>query len=195
MNCTFISNLILGFLIFPTSSQFELVTVDTLLTQPERFHEKHVRVRGVVSQPEMHLDESGLFFDFVFVLKEGNHSLIVFGQHDRTQGSSSIVMGARVEVSGRFWKDRKAHDHHFENNLEAMAVSPYPPLTPDRAGLKTPNENCCHKTLSIRSAACLVPSHGINSVGIDNLCTCSRACSHFPVLNSSLVSSTALPYR
>ncbi|MCA9472339.1 MAG: hypothetical protein MRJ96_14130 [Nitrospirales bacterium] len=117
----------------PISSYPELVTVQSLLSNPEHFHKKHVTVRGVVRQPEMHLDETGLFFDFVFVLQEGNQQLVVFGRHDRTQGSSPIVMGERVQVSGVFWKDRVAKEYHFENNLEALAVTLYPPLTPDRA--------------------------------------------------------------
>ncbi|MGB0909786.1 MAG: hypothetical protein ACPGYT_05445 [Nitrospirales bacterium] len=89
-------------------------------------------VRGIIAQPEIHLDDTELFFNFVFLLKDGNKSIIVFGRHDRTQGGSSITMGNTVEVTGTFWKDRIAHEYHFKNNLEAITIRPYPSLTPDR---------------------------------------------------------------
>ena len=108
------------------------ISIETLLRSPERFHKQTVTVRGIVTQPEMHIDRTELFFDFVFVLKEGEQSLVVFGRHDRTQGSSPIAMGQTVEVTGIFWKDRIAQDYHFTNNLEAITVSPYPSMVPDR---------------------------------------------------------------
>ncbi|GJL55124.1 MAG: hypothetical protein NPIRA02_22560 [Nitrospirales bacterium] len=110
----------------------EIVSIETLLEFPERFHQKMVTVHGIVKQPEMHLDETELFFDFVFILEKDSVSLIVFGRHDRTQGGSSIAMGNYVEVTGIFWRDRVANNYHFENNLEAMTVTPYPSLIPDR---------------------------------------------------------------
>ncbi|GJL64499.1 MAG: hypothetical protein NPIRA04_31530 [Nitrospirales bacterium] len=120
-----------SFAVYP-STEPEVVEIDTLLKFAENFHLKVVTVRGIVKQPEMHLDETTLFFDFVFVLQNETASLIVFGRHDRTQGSSPIAMDHQVEVTGIFWKDRMAHDYHFENNLEAITVTPYPPLIPDR---------------------------------------------------------------
>ena len=108
------------------------ISLKTLLTFPERFHKQTITVRGIVTQPEMHLDRTELFFDFVFVLKEGQQSLVVFGHHDRTQGSSPIAMNQAVEVTGIFWKDRIAQGYHFTNNLEAITVSPYPSMVPDR---------------------------------------------------------------
>ncbi|WP_447971731.1 hypothetical protein [Nitrospira sp. M1] len=116
----------------PEEMDQELVSIETLLKFPERFHQKMVTVRGIVKQPEMHLDKTELFFDFVFVLEKDSVSLIVFGRHDRTQGGSSIAMGNYVEVTGIFWKDRETADYHFENNLEALTITPYPSLTPDR---------------------------------------------------------------
>ena len=110
----------------------EPLPIEALLAFPERFHKKTVTVRGMVAQPEMHLDDTELFFNFVFVLKEGTKSIVVFGRHDRTQGSIPIAMGHTVEVTGIFWKDRIAHDHHFQNNLEAIIITPYPSLIPDR---------------------------------------------------------------
>ena len=109
-----------------------LISIETLLDSPELFHKKTVTVRGRIAQPEMHLDSTELFFDFVFILKEGTRSLVVYGRHDRTQGDSPIAMGNTVEVTGIFWKDRIAHEYHFENNLQAITVKPYPSLIPDR---------------------------------------------------------------
>ncbi len=110
----------------------DLISIATLLEFPKRYHQKIITVRGTIAQPEMHLDDTQLFFHFVFLLTEGEQSLVVFGRHDRTQGGSAIAMGNTVQVSGLFWKDRQAHDYHFENNLEAITVSPYPSLTPHR---------------------------------------------------------------
>ena len=118
--------------VLSSEKEKERPSIETLLHSPEFFHKKTVTIRGIVVQPEMHLDETELFFDFVFLLKDGNKSLVVFGRHDRTQGSSPIAMGNTVEVTGIFWKDRIAHDYHFKNNLEAITVVPYPSLTPDR---------------------------------------------------------------
>jgi len=117
------------------NSDPDVVTIETLLKFPERFHQKLVTVRGIVKQPEMHLDETELYFDFVFVLQNETVSLIVFGHHDRTQGGSPIAMDQHVEVTGIFWKDRIAHDYHFENNLEAITITPYPSLIPNRTSL------------------------------------------------------------
>jgi len=116
-------------------TEAEVVEIETLLKFSEHFHRKVVTVRGIVKQPEMHLDETKLFFDFVFVLQHETASLVVFGRHDRTQGSSPIAMDHQVEVIGIFWKDRMAHDYHFENNLEAITVTPYPSLIPDRTSI------------------------------------------------------------
>ena len=118
--------------ILSTEDLKEAVSIEALLTYPEQFHRKTVTVRGMVTQPEMHLDDTKLFFDFVFVLKKGEYSIVVFGQHDRTQGNSPIAMGHTVQVTGIFWKDRIAHDYHFTNNLEAITITPYPSLIPDR---------------------------------------------------------------
>ena len=111
----------------------ELVSVTELLSDPNQYHKKIVKVRGRVTQPELHVDESGLFIRFVFVLKDEEHTLIVFGHHDRTQGNIQIETNERVEVIGIFWKERIANDHQFQNNLEAITVTRYPPLLPDAA--------------------------------------------------------------
>jgi hypothetical protein len=111
----------------------ELVSIANLLSDPNLYHRKIVKVRGIVTQPELHLEESGLFIRFVFVLKDAEDSLIVFGHHDRTQGNIQIETNKMVEVIGIFWKERTANDHHFRNNLEAMIVKQYPPLEPNTA--------------------------------------------------------------
>lgn len=117
--------------IVPVGESPEQVSLSTLLAHPIRYHKKLVLVRGLVTQPELHLDETQLVINFVFVLKDGSDHLIVFGKHDRTLGTIQIETDARVEVIGVFWKDRFAHNFHFHNNLEALRVTAYPPLTPD----------------------------------------------------------------
>ena len=111
----------------------ELVSIAQLLSDPQQYHKEIVRVRGTVTQPELHIDESGLFIRFVFVLRDAKDTLIVFGHHDRTQGNIEIETDAQVEVIGIFWKDRIADNHHFQNNLEAITVTKYPPLHPNAA--------------------------------------------------------------
>ena len=115
----------------------ELVSITELLSNPSQYHKKIVKVRGTVTQPELHVDESGLFIRFVFVLKGSEHTLIVFGHHDRTQGNIQIETNEQVEVTGIFWKERIANDHQFQNNLEAITVTRYPPLLP-HAGVSSP---------------------------------------------------------
>jgi hypothetical protein len=111
----------------------ELVSIAQLLSEPSLYHKKIIKVRGTVTQPELHVDESGLFIRFVFVLKDAKNTLIVFGHHDRTQGNIQIEMNEQVEVIGIFWKERTANDHDFRNNLEAITVTKHPQLRPDAA--------------------------------------------------------------
>ena len=120
-----------------TSSTFttspEPVSIAMLLSQPASYHQQLVAVRGVVTQPEMHLNDSELAIRFVFRLAEGEQSIIVFGQHDRTQGSPSISLDLSVEVIGVFWKERELNASRVLNTIEALTVSPYPSLIPDSA--------------------------------------------------------------
>lgn len=104
-----------------------------LLSQPASYHQQLVAVRGVVTQPEMHLTDSELAIRFVFRLAEGEQSIVVFGQHDRTQGSPSISLDLSVEVIGVFWKEREMNASRVFNTIEALTVSPYPSLIPDSA--------------------------------------------------------------
>ncbi len=111
----------------------EPVSIAMLLSQPASYHQQLVAVRGVVTQPEMHLTDSELAIRFVFRLAEGEQSIVVFGQHDRTQGSPSISLDLSVEVIGVFWKERELNASRVFNTIEALTVSPYPSLIPDSA--------------------------------------------------------------
>jgi len=104
-----------------------------LLSHPASYHQRLVAVRGVVTQPELHLDDSELALRFVFRLAEGEQSIVIFGQHDRTQGSPSVSLDFSVEVIGVFWKERELNGSHVINTIEAHTVSPYPSLVPDSA--------------------------------------------------------------
>lgn len=111
----------------------EPVSIAMLLSHPASYHQRLVAVRGVVTQPEMHLDDSELAIRFVFRLAEGEQSIVIFGQHDRTQGSPSISLDLSVEVIGVFWKERELNASLVFNTIEALTVSPYPSLVPDNA--------------------------------------------------------------
>lgn len=120
-----------------TSSTFttspEDVSIAILLSHPAAYHQRLVAVRGVVTQPELHLDDSELIIRFVFRLAEGDQSLVIFGQHDRTQGAPSISLNLSVEVVGVFWKERELNASRIFNTIEALSVFPYPSLVPDSA--------------------------------------------------------------
>jgi len=111
----------------------EHVSIARLLSHGSDYHQRLVAVRGVVTQPELHLDDSELFVNFVFRLADGDQSLVVFGRHDRTQGAPSISLDLSVEVIGVFWKDRELNASHVSNTIEALTVTPYPSLVPDNA--------------------------------------------------------------
>lgn len=108
-----------------------LVTIDMLLAHSDFYHQKLIRCRGLITQPELHLDDTSLFIDFVFVLRDGLERVVVFGRHDRTQGDIQIQLDRMVEVTGLFWKTRESHGMQLTNNLEAISVKFFPDLYPD----------------------------------------------------------------
>jgi len=109
-----------------------LIPISELLVHPNRYHQQMITVRGTVTRLELHLDASKHFIDFVFWLKEGDHRVLVFGQHDRTVGDIQLVTDRMVEVRGLFWKERYVEEYRLTNNLEAQQVRFYPPVSPDR---------------------------------------------------------------
>lgn len=111
----------------------EHVSIASLLSNGADYHQRLVAVRGLVTQPELHLDSSELFVNFVFRLADEEQSVVVFGRHDRTQGAPSISLDLSVEVIGVFWKERDLHGSHVTNTIEAFAVTPYPSLIPESA--------------------------------------------------------------
>lgn len=106
--------------------------ISTLLQKPEEFHQQLIKTRGIIKQPELHLDDTQLKEHFVFRLTEGNEYVTVFGTHDRTQGAPFIVMNQQVEVVGYFFENRVLNSYPLTNLLEALTVNPYPALEPDR---------------------------------------------------------------
>lgn len=107
-------------------------SIATLLNEPGTFHQQLISIRGIIKQPELHLDETQLKEHFVFRLTEGTQFLTVFGTHDRTQGAPSISMDQQVEVVGIFYKERTLNSYPLSNLLEALTVKPYPAIEPDR---------------------------------------------------------------
>ena len=106
------------------------VSITDLLTNSQDYHQQFVSVRGRIIQPELHLDETELYLDFVFRLSQGPHSLVVYGRHDRTQGAPPIIINRSVEVIGTFWKEQNRKGLAIFNALEAFSVTPYPSSIP-----------------------------------------------------------------
>ncbi len=106
-------------------------SIPELLEESQVYHQQLVLVRGLITQPELHLDETELYLDFVFRLNQGPHSIIVYGRHDRTQGPPAISMNQTVEVIGRFFKKQERNNTTLFNVLHAIAVTPFPSSIPD----------------------------------------------------------------
>ncbi len=117
-------------IIFSTPAQ--KVAISDLLKNGQDYHQHLVSVRGKITQPELHLDETELFLDFVFRLEQGAQSIIVYGRHDRTQGQTPIRMNQSVQVIGTFFKEQKRDEERIFNVLEATVVSPYPSPIPEK---------------------------------------------------------------
>ena len=109
------------------------LSIPDLLAKNQVYHEQLVALRGLITQPELHLDETELYLDFVFRLSQGPHSIVVYGRHDRTQGPPAISMNQSVEVIGTFYKQQERNGTTLFNVLEAFAVIHYPSSIPDNA--------------------------------------------------------------
>ncbi len=106
------------------------VSITDLLTNSQDYHQQLVAVRGLITQPELHLDETELYLDFVFRLSQGNHFIVVYGRHDRTRSAPSIIINRTVEVIGIFWKEQDRKGSLIFNVLEAISVTPHPSQIP-----------------------------------------------------------------
>ncbi len=112
------------------STRAQQVSIPDLLSQSKDYHKQLISVRGQITQPELHLDETELYLDFVFRLTQGNHSIVVYGRHDRTLGAPPIMIHRSVEVMGIFWKEQERSGTTVFNVLEATSVLPYPSSIP-----------------------------------------------------------------
>ncbi len=106
------------------------ISIPDLLAQNEDYHKQLVSVRGHITQPELHLDETELYVDFVFRLAQGTHSIVVYGRHDRTLGAPPIIINHSVEVTGIFWREQERAGTTVFDVLEANTVVPYPSSIP-----------------------------------------------------------------
>ncbi len=114
---------------FSTSPQ--PVSISDLLGHSQDYHQQLVSIRGLITQPELHLDETELYFNFVFRLEQGTDSIIVYGRHDRTLGPPAIRMDQFVEVVGTFFKEEERRGTTIFNVLQAISVTPYPSSIPE----------------------------------------------------------------
>ncbi len=112
------------------STPAQQVSIPELLTQNGDYHKQLISVRGHITQPELHLDETELYVDFVLRLAQENHSIVVYGRHDRTLSAPPIIIHRSVEVTGIFWKEQERAGTIVFNVLEATTVVPYPPSVP-----------------------------------------------------------------
>ena len=106
------------------------ISIANLLTQSKAYHTQLVSVRGQITQPELHLDSTELYVDFVFRLAQDSLSIVVYGRHNRTLGAPPIVINHSVEVTGIFWKEQDRNGVSVINVLEAISVVPYPSSIP-----------------------------------------------------------------
>lgn len=109
----------------------EQVSLEELLANSQAYHQHIVSIQGLITQPELHLNETKLFLDFVFRLSQGNHSIVVYGQHDRTRSAPPISLNLSVEVIGIFWKEQDRKGSTIMNAIEAISVTPYPSSIPE----------------------------------------------------------------
>ena len=107
------------------------VSIHELLTNARDYHEQLVSLRGMISQPELHLDDTELYLDFVFRLVDEMRFIIVYGRHDRTISAPAIRMNQQVEVIGWFFKEQERNGVLLENVLEAISVTSYPSSLPE----------------------------------------------------------------
>ena len=114
---------------FSTSPQ--PVALSTLIENGQEYHEEIVSIQGLITQPELHLDETELFFDFVFRLSQGSQSIIVYGRHDRTTGPPTIRTNQPIEVTGIFFREQKRNGSIVFNVLQAISVKPHPSSIPE----------------------------------------------------------------
>ncbi len=112
------------------SARAQQLSIPDLLSQSKDYHKQLVSVRGQITQPELHLDETELYVDFVFRLAQGDHSIVVYGRHNRTLGAPPIMIHRSVEVTGIFWKEQERADTTVFSVLEATSVLPYPSSIP-----------------------------------------------------------------
>ena len=120
-----------NFGLIPSRTPSQHVSIADLLDNSQDYHQQVVSVRGRITQPELHLDDTTLYLDFVFRLSQGTHTIVVYGRHDRTQGAPPIVMNHSVEVIGTFWKEQDRNGAAISNILEAISVTPYPSPIPE----------------------------------------------------------------
>ena len=107
------------------------VSILDLLGHSQNYDQQLVSIRGLITQPELHLDETELYFNFVFRLEQGTDSIIVYGRHDRTLGPPAIRMHQFVEVVGTFFKKEERSGSTIFNVLKAISVTPYPSSIPE----------------------------------------------------------------
>ncbi len=107
------------------------VSIPDLLENTQNYHQQFLALRGRITQPELHLDKTELYLDFVFRLVQGTHSIIVYGRHDRTLGPPAISMNQMVEVVGIFFKEQDRNGSDIFNVLEATSVTSYPSPIPE----------------------------------------------------------------
>jgi hypothetical protein len=107
--------------VFLVSSAFgQLVSITTLLANPDRYDGQVVTVSGAVSAYRERVSRAGNPYT-TFRLEEGRSSVAVFAW-----GHQGLRDGLRVRVTGVFQKVRRVGRYVFYNEIEAQRIERLP---------------------------------------------------------------------
>lgn len=93
------------------------VTVQDLLTEPDRWHGRAVVVSGSVGKLVPHLSRRGNPY-YTFFLDDGAASVKVFAY-----GVPEVAEGRRVRVEGTFLKVKRVGSSTYRNQVDARRIS------------------------------------------------------------------------
>ena len=110
----------LAVVLFATSAlavPADLVSVKTLLAEPDKWHGRAVVVSGSVGKLEPRTSQRGNAY-YTFLLTDGSASVTVF-----SYGTPEIKDGNRVQVEGTFLKVERVGKSTFQNQVDARRIS------------------------------------------------------------------------
>lgn len=94
----------------------DLVSVKTLLAEPDKWHGRAVVVSGSVGKLEPRTSQRGNPY-YTFLLTDESASVTVF-----SYGAPEIKDGNRVQVEGTFLKIKRVGKYTFQNQVDARQI-------------------------------------------------------------------------